>query len=107
MSPNSRSLLKSAGASAFVVFIAAPHSATTLLDDARAIVESAGLATAPVVLRERGAYRAAWPLGKAVVETDPKGKAAREISELKDWVFAELQLCTLARVRIHAGDPHG
>ena len=100
-------LVKSAPASAFVVFNAAPHSATTLLDDARAIVEGAGLATALVVLRERGAYRAAWPLGKAVVETDPKGKAACEISELKDWVFAQLQLCTPARVRIHVGDSHG
>ena len=100
-------LVKSANTSAFVVFNAAPHSATTLLDDARAIVEGAGLTTAPVVLRERGAYRAAWPLGKAVVETDPRGKAACEISELKDWVFEQLQMCTLARVRIHSGGSHG
>jgi chromosome partitioning protein len=87
-------LIKSAGVPAFVVFNAAPHSATTLLDDARAIVEDAGLAAAPVVLRERSAYRAAWPSGRTVTETEPKGKAAHEISQLKDWVFAQLQVCT-------------
>lgn len=100
-------LVKSAGVPAFVVFNAAPHSATTLLDDARAIVEATGLSTAPVVLRERGAYRSAWPLGKAVVESDPKGKAAQEIAELKDWVFEQLQMCTTARVHIHGVDSNG
>ena len=87
-------LVKSAGVPAFVVFNAAPHSATTLLEDARAIVIGAGLTPAPVVLRERSAYRASWPLGKTVVETEPKSKAAKEISELKDWVLAQLQVCT-------------
>lgn len=87
-------LVKSTAVSAYVVFNAAPHSATTLLDDARAIVQGVGLAVAPIVLRERSAYRASWPLGKAVTETEPRGKAAREISELKAWVFAELQVCT-------------
>jgi chromosome partitioning protein len=87
-------LVKSAGVRAAVVFNAAPHSATTLLDDARAIVERAGLTAAPVVLRERSAYRASWPLGKTVTETEPKGKAAREIAELMDWVLAQVQVCT-------------
>ena len=100
-------LVKSAGVPAFVVFNAAPHSATTLLDDARAIVERTGLATAPVILRERGAYRSAWPLGKAVVEFDPRGKAAHEIAQLKDWVFEQLQMCTPARVHIHGMDSNG
>jgi chromosome partitioning protein len=87
-------LIRSADVSAFVVFNAAPHSATTLLDDARAIVSGQGLTPAPVVLRERSAYRAAWPLGKGVTETEPGGKAAREILELRDWVDAQLQVCT-------------
>jgi chromosome partitioning protein len=86
-------LIRSARVPAFVVFNAAPHSATTLLDDARAIVEGTGLSVAPIVLRERSAYRASWPLGKAVIETEPKSKAAKEISELKTWVFAQLQVC--------------
>jgi chromosome partitioning protein len=92
-------LIKAAGVSAFVVLNAAPHSATTLLDDARAIVEGAGLSVAPIVLRERSAYRAAWPLGKTVTETDPRGKAAQEISHLQSWVFALLQVCTTDTVQ--------
>ena len=87
-------LIKSAQVSAFVVLNAAPHSATTLLEDARAIVEGTGLSVAPIVLRERSAYRAAWPLGKTVTETDPRGKAAREILDLQKWVLAHLQVCT-------------
>jgi chromosome partitioning protein len=87
-------LIKSAGKPAFVVFNAAPHSATTLLEDARAIIEGAGLVSCPVILRERSAYRASWPLGRAVVETEPHSKAAREISELKDWLLSQLKVCT-------------
>jgi chromosome partitioning protein len=89
-------LIKSAGnpASAFVLFNAAPHSATTLLEDARAIVEGAGLSACPVILRERSAYRASWPIGRTVVEVEPSSKAAQEITELKDWVLAQLQVCT-------------
>jgi chromosome partitioning protein len=87
-------LIKSAGVPAFVIFNAAPHSATTLLEDARAIVEGAGLASSPVVLRERSVYRASWPLGKTVMEVEPKGKATQEISELKDWILSQLQVCT-------------
>jgi chromosome partitioning protein len=89
-------LIKSAAVPAFVVFNCAPHSATTLLEDARAIVERVGLASAPIVLRERSAYRASWPLGKAVTETEPKSKAALEISELTKWILAQLQVCTPA-----------
>jgi chromosome partitioning protein len=86
--------VKSSGVPAFVVFNAAPHSATTLLEDARAIAEGAGLNAAPVILRERSAYRASWPLGKGVTEIEPGSKAALELLELKDWVLAQLQVCT-------------
>lgn len=87
-------LIKSLNIPAFVVFNAAPHSATTLLEDARAIAEEAGLSAAPTVLRERSAYRASWPLGKGVIETEPDSKAAQELLELKNWVLAQLQVCT-------------
>lgn len=91
-------LIKSAGITAYVVFNAAPPGATTLLDDARAIVEATGLLVAPVTLRERSAFRAAWPLGKGVSETEPQGKAAGEIAELQKWVFEQVQMCTPAKV---------
>jgi len=92
-------LIKSAGVPAFVIFNAAPHSATTLLEDARAIVEGAGLSACPVILRERSAYRASWPIGRTVVEVEPTSKAAQEITELKDWVLAQLQVCTPEQVQ--------
>ena len=92
-------LIKSAGKPAFVVFNTAPHSATTLLEDARAIVEGVGLPPCPVILRERSAYRASWPLGKAVVEVEPDGKAAQEMTELKNWLLSQLQVCTPDKVQ--------
>jgi chromosome partitioning protein len=100
-------LIKSTGVPAFVVFNAAPPSATTLLEDAKAIVDAAGLAAAPTVLRERSAYRAAWPLGRAVVENEPYGKAAQEISELQDWVCAQLQVCTPDNLKAEREVAHG
>ncbi len=87
-------LIKSAGVPAFVVFNAAPHSATTLLEDARAIAEGAGLAACPIILRERSAYRASWPIGRTVIEAEPDSKAAQEMIELKDWILAQLQGCS-------------
>jgi chromosome partitioning protein len=100
-------LIKSAGIIAYVVFNAAPPGATTLLEDARAIVEATGLVVAPVVLRERSAYRAAWPLGKGVSETEPNGKASEEITALKKWVFEQLQMCTPAKMQRKKAVAHG
>lgn len=100
-------LIKSAGVPAFVIFNAAPPSATTLVEDARAIVDAAGLVAAPTVLRERSAYRAAWPLGSAVVENEPNGKAAQEISELQNWVCAQLQVCTSDTLKTEREVAHG
>lgn len=51
--------------------------------------ENADLAVAPKVLRERSTFRAAWSLGKAVVETEPQGKAASEVV-----VIAGVDFCT-------------
>src|SRR5262249_13454104 len=87
-------LVKTTSVPAFVVFNAAPHSATTLLEDARAIAEQTGLKMAPTVIRERSAYRASWPSGRAVIETEPESKAAQELRNLIRWMFAQLQVCT-------------
>ncbi len=81
-------LVKSTGTQAFVVFNAAPVGATTLLKDASAIVQEAGLEPCPIIVRERSAFRAAWPFGKAVMEVEPNGKAATEVAALTKWVLA-------------------
>lgn len=100
-------LIKGSGITAFVVFNAAAPGATTLLDDARSIVVRAGLVVAPVILRERSAYRAAWPTGNGVMENEPNGKAASEISQLMDWVCEQLQVCTPDVVQLRKGAAHG
>ena len=76
-------LLTSTGRLGVVVLNAAPPTASTLLDDARALAEATGLRVARAVLRERSAYRAAWPYGLGVAEHEPKGKAAQEIAALQ------------------------
>ena len=85
-------LFKSGQAPGFVVFNAAPTAATLLLEDATAIVQASGLTAAPCVVRERAAFRGSWPLGKAVCETEPSGKAAKEVGELMNWVLSILQI---------------
>jgi chromosome partitioning protein len=92
-------LVKSAEVPAFVVFNAAPPGATTLIEDATAIIEAAGLKAAPVIVRERSAFRGSWPHGKAASEFEPRGKAAGEIAELTKWVCAELKVCTPSGVQ--------
>lgn len=92
-------LIASTGRAGLVVLNAAPPTATALLDDARAIAEATGLRVSQAVLRERSAYRAAWPYGLGVVEHEPKGKAAQEIASLRKSIFDDLQACTPASVK--------
>lgn len=92
-------LIVSTGRPGLVVLNAAPPTATTLLDDARTLAETTGLKVARAVLRERSAYRAAWPYGLGVVEHEPKGKAALEIAALQQFILEELQNCTPAKVK--------
>jgi chromosome partitioning protein len=71
----------------FVVFNGAPVAARGLLDDAGKFASAAGLASAPVVVRERSAFRHAWPSGSSVSEYEPGGKAAGEIAALLAFLF--------------------
>ena len=92
-------LITSTGRMGAVVLNAAPPTATTLLDDARTLAEATGLRVARAVLRERSAYRAAWPYGLGVIEHEPKGKAAQEIAALQKHLFDDLISCTPANVK--------
>ena len=92
-------LITSIGRTAVVVLNAAPPTATTLLDDARTLAEATGLRVARAVLRERSAYRAAWPYGLGVVEHEPKGKAAQEVAALQKHILDDLMNCTPANVK--------
>lgn len=79
------SMVRSLGKRAYVVFNATPVRASTLLHEAASVVAETGLVVAPVVLHERGAFRAAWPLGLGVTEWEPSGRAAAEIAHLNVW----------------------
>ena len=92
-------LITSTGRTGVVVLNAAPPTATTLLDDARTLAEATGLRVARAVLRERSAYRAAWPHGLGVIEHEPKGKAALEIATLQKYIFDDVMSCTPANVK--------
>jgi chromosome partitioning protein len=84
-------LVKSLGVPAFVVLNAAPPSADDLARRRSRHSRRDGARRRSGSARERSAYRASWPLGKAVVETEPESKAAQEILELKDWVLSQLR----------------
>lgn len=85
-------LVATTGRTAYVLINAAPPTATALIDDAQTIAGQTGLAVAPVVLRERSVYRASWPFGLGVVEHEPRGKGAAELSKLMDFIFDELKI---------------
>ena len=92
-------LITSTGRAGVVVLNAAPPTASTLLDDARTLAEATGLRVARTVLRERSAYRAAWPYGLGVIEPEPKGKAAQEVAALQKHLLDDLINCTPANVK--------
>lgn len=92
-------LITGIGRTGVVVLNAAPPTASTLLDDARTLIEATGLKVADIVLRERSAYRAAWPYGLGVNEHEPNGKAAQEVASLQKYILDDLISCTSARVQ--------
>ncbi|MCY1165546.1 cellulose synthase operon protein [compost metagenome] len=92
-------LITSTGRAGVVVLNAAPPTASTLLDDARTLAEATGLRVARTVLRERSAYRAAWPYGLGVIEHEPKGKAAQEVAALQKHLLDDLINCTPANMK--------
>jgi chromosome partitioning protein len=92
-------LLKNTTTPGMVVLNAAPPTATLLVADARTIAAATGMEVASVVIRERSAFRAAWPGGQGVTEYEPAGKAAVEINELTRLVLEAVHLSTNAPVQ--------
>jgi chromosome partitioning protein len=101
--PKTAKLIRSVSVPAFVLFNAVPPTATTLIEEGRALAEQSGLQVAPVALRARREFKAGWLLGKAAIETHPKSKAAAEILELQNWICAQLKMCTPANLKVVNG----
>ena len=85
-------LVATTGKAACAILNAIPPTATALVEDARTLIEQAGLRVAPVIIRQRSAFRGSWPSGQGVIEYEPNGKAADEIANLINFIFAELQI---------------
>ena len=95
-------LVATTGKVAYAVLNAIPPTATALADDARTLIEQAGLRVAPVIVRQRSAFRGSWPSGQGVAEYEPSGKAADELANLLTFMFAELQNIRSSNMQRHA-----
>lgn len=88
---------------AFVVVNAGPPHGTSVYRDVAETVERFGLKVAPARLAERAAFRHAVREGKAVLETEPDGKAAEEVGALWTWIAGQLDIKTARNPAIRVG----
>ena len=83
-------LCQLAGVQACVVFTAAPVR-SSLVSEAAAALQDYAVTIAPVVIHQRIAHVRAYAAGLAVLEHEPKGKAAAEVQELYNWINQQLR----------------
>lgn len=87
---NTIRLVKANGAKAAAVLSRVPHQGNDANDTEAALVRL-GLAVAPMRVGDRAAFRRSLPSGEAVIEYEPKGKAASEIEALWTWTLEQLR----------------
>lgn len=84
-----QAIVQAAGIEAIAVInFARPHHKKT--DQAREMLQQAGLRVAQTVIGSRVAYETALETGQAVCEFEPRGKAAAEIAALFQELLPEL-----------------
>ncbi|WP_420383435.1 ParA family partition ATPase [Novosphingobium sp.] len=81
---------------AFVVFTAGPPHAARMYEEAAELVRSFGIKACPQILPDRAVYRHASAAGASVIEFEPDGKAAAEITALYMWSTAHVTMSTRA-----------
>ena len=78
---------------AAIALNACPHGLgvfeSSLTTEARHALKTYGLPLAPVAIGERRAFQVALNDGRAVIEFEPKGKAADELRKLWKWLQKE------------------
>jgi len=79
-----------AGKPAYVVLNAMPHRAPNILSDARGAVAVHGLEVAPFTLQQRAALAHSLTAAQTAQEYEPGGKAAEEVTQLYNWLQAQL-----------------
>ncbi len=79
------------GKPSFVLINAAPVQGSETAE-ARTAIEAAGVNVCPIVLHTRKAFSSRFHEGLTALDTEPKGKAAKESRALFLWVAKELGL---------------
>jgi len=79
---------------AFVVFTAGPPTASRMYEEVVELVQGFGIEPCPYILPDRAAYRHASAAGASVLEFEPQGKAAAEITALYMWTTAHVNMPT-------------
>ena len=85
---------------AFVVFTAGPPIAPRIYEGVVELVQGFGIEPCPHILPDRAAYRHASAAGASVLELEPQGKAAAEITALYMWTIAHVNMSTAAYEKV-------
>jgi chromosome partitioning protein len=83
---------------AFVVFTSGPPHAARMYEEATELVRSFGIEPCPHILPDRAVYRHASAAGASVIEFEPGGKAASEITALHMWSTSHVNMSIRALV---------
>ncbi|MEM9311455.1 MAG: ParA family partition ATPase [Pseudomonadota bacterium] len=84
-------LVTYANTPAFVVLNSVPAGATVLAGEAQEAAKDIGLKISPVQLGDRAAFHRSSAKGETASESEPDGKAAKEIDKLWKWLSKELK----------------
>ncbi|MEM1195892.1 MAG: ParA family partition ATPase [Pseudomonadota bacterium] len=76
---------------AFVVLNSVPAGATVLTKEAKQSAKEIGLKICSVTLGDRAAFHRSSAKGETASESEPDGKAAKEIDKLWNWLSKELK----------------
>jgi chromosome partitioning protein len=104
--PKTARLARSSETPAFGILNKATPNSRGQIETARLVFEAAKVPMAPVVLHRYKEHRDANPKGLTAQELDPGSVAAQEIKALWEWLCAQLQLSTGARVQAAAAPPN-
>lgn len=87
-------LVKLLSKPAALVFTAGPVRAPRIYADATALVESFGIQVCPHIVADRAAFRHASAACQTVIEFEPEGRAAAEITAVHMWLCEQVNMST-------------
>ena len=96
--PRTVRLARTTGKLAFAVLMMATPNSRSEEETATKIFETIKAPMAPVIIRRLKVHRDSCREGVTPQEMEPNGKAAQEITDLWNWLSAELQLGNIAPV---------